>query len=616
MILRIGLITVLLGMYVPVVTAAVEVTASVDRTTVPLDSRLIFSVVVEGAQGASAPALPPMDGLQVVRGPSTSTHIQMVNGMTSMRTVFEYVLKPVKVGSVTIPAVGVRYRDVVYDTQPITVKILEAGAAPPPGGGGQVHATGRQGGRSGGRKMFVELAVDKDEVFIHEQVVLLLRFYYSDVRVVGHPSYEDIPTPGFIQKALGAEASRNYTRVIDGRLYNVSELSAALFPFKSGRLRVGPVRLKGAMLGETQRRQRPFGRMFDFDDFFDDSFFGQFEAEPFDLLSNEVEVNVKPLPSEGAPEGEVSVGRYKLRVDAKPREVNVGDPVTLTMKVSGEGDFESVSPPELSSTEGFKTYEVTSNTASKSVRGMIRGEKTFEQAIVPLNENIKAVPRIVFHYFDPEKGRYETVTQGPITLKVLPPKDGGEARIVALPEGVAKKGVKLLERNVVFIKTSPGSLGKAGERTYRPFLLWVLTVVPLMVVAGAFWHNRHRVRLRSDVGYARARGASRMTKERLRGAEAALRRNDVEAFYADLVKAVNGYIADKINIPAGGLTAELVAEQLENRSVGKKLMGRLSDFYEKCDLARFSSSTVERRDMEEAYDEATAILENLKKAGL
>lgn len=589
---------------------AIEVSASVDKQVVAPDNRLILTVTLSGARGDSMPVLPPLDGFNV-SGPSYSTHIRVINGRSSMSTSYEYVLVPRETGKLTIGPIEVTCQGRSYSTKPITVEVSTSGA---PGRGRREIAGGERAEeirRSvSGKGMFIELTADKSEVYLHEQVVIRFRFYYSGVRLAEQAAYEAPPAPGFIQRQLESRESRGYSQVIDGRQYLVSELRTALFPYQTGELSVGPAKLKGAVLVESRQQQRQFGNIFD--DFFNDPFFGHFSKKPFELVSNKVKIKVKPLPEKGAPPGEVSVGRYKLQVEAKPRDVHVGDPITVTMRVSGEGDLETVAPPRVSDLEGFKSYEVTSSTEITERVSRIKGVKTFEQAIVPLNDLIYEIPLIEFSYFNPEKGRYVTLKKGPIPIKIAPAEGEGTSKIISLPAGIAKKDVTLLERNIVFIKTTPGSFLKGRVISAVSPIFWIIQIIPLIVLIVAVMHNRHRMRLLYDRGYARSWTAGKMTKMRMRSVERALNKGTAEGFYGELIKTVNGYISDRLNIPAGGLTPDLVRERLGERGASGDVLKRLDEFYSVCDLARFASAEADRAQMEKAYGEGEAIIAALR----
>lgn len=593
----------------------VELTASVDRNVITLDDRVVLSVSLSGAGQGSAPVLPPLEGFRI-DGPARTAHqIQFVNFQTFIGAQYEYTLVPLKPGRFVIGPVTLNYQNTEYKTPPITIEVLDRGnAAPPPApprtaDDGAEQPPARAGGAQPER-MFVELSADKTDVWLREQVIVTFRFYYyADAGLAEQPVYEAPPADGFVEKHLGDGKSVNYAKVMNGRRYQVIELKSALYPYKTGELTVGPAKLKGSVLTEAPRRAGAPRGIFDMEDIFNDPFFGHYAKQPFTLVSNKVAINVRPLPKEGAPSGEVSVGRYRLSVEAKPQKVHAGDPVTLTMTVSGEGDLDRVVPPRVSSLGGFKAYDPTATTPAGDT-----GVRKFEQAIVPLDEKIKEIPQVVFNYFDPATGKYVTLKEGPFPLKVLPPQADRGGKIVSLPSGAEGRDVKLLERNIVFIKTAPGALERDAGTGKPGTLFWLLQIIPVGAVAAAFVHARHRARLTTDQGYARLYRAGSATRARLKSVEGALRGGKTGEFYGGVARAVSAYVADRLNIPAGGLTPELVREHLSAKGATPELLRRLEGFYRTCDLARFAPSGGAGKEMSQCHREATEILEELRRA--
>ena len=86
----------------------------------------------------------------------------------------------------------------------------------------------------------------------------------------------------------------------------------------------------------------------------------------------------------------------------------IGDPITVKMNIKGTGNFDRVSTPLLQVGKDWKTYRPSASFKAASGAGY-RGEKSFEQAVIPMNGSIKAVPPVTFAYFDTEKEKYVTL---------------------------------------------------------------------------------------------------------------------------------------------------------------------------------------------------------------
>jgi hypothetical protein len=110
----------------------------------------------------------------------------------------------------------------------------------------------------------------------------------------------------------------------------------------------------------------------------------------------------------------------------------------------------------------------------------------------------------------------------------------------------------------------------------------------LLLLAGGLVVGRHRRRLEQDRGYARRTRSSRLVRKRLAEASRLLEQNKEREFYAALDRAVLGYVGDRFNIEAQGMTGDELREELRRRGVDEDAVGALLDLIKDCDAARFS----------------------------
>ena len=167
---------------------------------------------------------------------------------------------------------------------------------------------------------------------------------------------------------------------------------------------------------DTSQRQRR-GSLFDLfsDDVFSDPYFG--ERQQMHARAEAVEIDVKPLPAAGRPpEFSGAVGQFTFSAEGSPRQVKVGDPVTMKLTVSGRGNFDRVEAPALSESSGWRVYPPSANFHSEDEIS-IRGTKTFELAVIPETKKT-AMPVFAFAYFDPEQEKYVTLRSEPAALTV------------------------------------------------------------------------------------------------------------------------------------------------------------------------------------------------------
>ena len=114
-----------------------------------------------------------------------------------------------------------------------------------------------------------------------------------------------------------------------------------------------------------------------------------------------VPIEVLPLPEEGRPaDFGGAIGQWKLDVTAKPTDVAVGDPITVTIKVSGNGNIDTVPMPKLGPLDGFKTYDPTTKTTKDDLN--TTGERVMQQVLIAKSTDVKELPEVRLVYFNPE----------------------------------------------------------------------------------------------------------------------------------------------------------------------------------------------------------------------
>src|SRR5205814_8278545 len=217
---------------------------------------------------------------------------------------------------------------------------------------------------------------------------------------------------------------------INGRSYDVVTFKTAIAAARAGKFDLGPVKAKAQVLTPrapgTRRSRSPFD-LFNLDDPFSDPFFsdpfGQFgERREVEIKSDPVAFEVKPLPPNAPANFSGAIGNFTMTTEAKPKSVQVGDPITVTSTISGRGNFDRVNALALEDEHGWHKYPPSSKFKQDDEVG-ISGAKTFEMVLSP-NEKKQSIPPLAFSYFDPVKEQYVTLRSDPIAITV---QGGGAA---------------------------------------------------------------------------------------------------------------------------------------------------------------------------------------------
>lgn len=563
--------------------AELNFTAGVDRTTVGLGEQITLTVTVEGNNigGAPRPQLPALlDFNQLGSTSSQSTSVQFVNGrMSQQQTIsFIYFLSPKKLGELLIGPCKLDFRGSTYQTQPIAITVTRESQAPAqrqPGPG----PTPR-GGRASD---YVRLGAgaDRTSVYVGEQVTVTYTFY-TRARI-GNLGIKETPSfSGFWSERIFDAKNLDYRdATLNGQRYSAATLKqVALFPTQSGQLKVDRMMLNGEVIVSGG--------------FFFDS------SEPFEVGSDPITITVKPLPEESRPADFAGgVGEFQLSAQLSSERSTDGEPVTLTVKVSGTGNIGLVGEPPAPSIPGVKVLSPETKGDVRTSSGRVSGSRTFAYPLIPQSDGKLAVPEMTMSFFNPKTGKYYTLRTPRLEFVAT----GAAGRSAPLPE--QSSGVHSLGTDIRHIKTAVRFSPKAGAGWS-----FVLYPVGLLILAAGAVMGRHRRRLEADRGYARRSRSSRLVRARLKEATALLGKNDLRGFYAALSTAVVGYVGDRFNLEASGMTGDELRAALAQQEVDGDTVTAILGVTSQCDFARFSPGMAQC-DPKELLEKARIILEKL-----
>ncbi|MDN3514272.1 MAG: BatD family protein [Candidatus Brocadia sp.] len=583
----------------------IRLTATVDQNVLTVNDRLELTLTVHGTQDTASPSFPRIDGFTLLFGPKISAQTRIINGDVTISKGYTYTLQPAAKGKFTIGPSAVEYKGKVYSSQPIDVEVADS----PRSSGSQSPDLEKLA--------FVELSADKNEAFVYEQVVLSFKFYFQKGLPIGDIDYVAPATKNFMEEKLGDQ--RQYEEIRDGIIYNVLELRTALFPMMSGELTISPAKLRCNLIIQQRRDRRNAPSDSFFGDAFFDDFFGRDQKKyPIERATNLITLKVKSLPEQGKPrEFDGAVGTYNMEVSTKAQRVRVGDPITLSLSVYGEGNIQTINEPVLiiKNENDFKLYPAESNTQITNREDLIRGRKVFSKVIEPQKTDLKYTPAVVFCFFDPRAGQYRTITKEPIPIIVEAGEQEVPIQLTLSHDKVfpVKQQAQILTEDILPIMTNLSSLKNQGNRFYKNPIIIACLSIPAVLVVASFFLTRHKDRLTSDIGYARKRRAHAAAKKRLEGAQSALCRNLPGEFYSYLSKAMTDYLADKLNISPASATEDKVAALLRQRGVGDNAIEEVSHCLIDFDHRRFSKDGGTQDEMEHSLKIAEQLITKLER---
>ena len=602
-----SLILILLIMLVPAdfaVAKDVKFEASIDKQRIALGDGAQLGLTFYGAQDIPAPDIGNIDGLEVrYLGPSTM--ITVINGGVSSSITHMYSVLSLRIGRFELGPFSFDYKGNKYISNIVFLEAVEEKALmqekPEEALTDKLDLTDR---------LFLTLSVGKTRAYVNEIIPVTVRLYVNRLNM------SDIQLPTFDQEGFSKAEFKEpklYKEELSGLIYDVLEFKTNIFATRPGDYRFGPAKVKCNLVVKKRIRRTPSS----IDDFFErdgfsDSFFEDFfthvERYPLELKSQDSPLMVSPLPGAGRPKDySGAVGDYQFIFSASPTKVKIGDPVTLNMSINGTGNFNTVLVPKLENTEGFKLYEPEVKTEAYS--------KTFRQALIPESDQITQTPTARFSYFDTNRKAYQTILQGPIPLDVEEGKEEAPAQVVGVPVATGPEHEEL-RRDIIYIKDSPGRIVKIGYRIYKNKIFLAGLAIPFLFLITLYTIHRRTERLRRDTRYARRLRALRLAKRVSVTLKRHLNINDPKIFYEALFKALQGYLADRLHMPRGGITTDIVDAALGVKGIDVEILKKVEGLFNTCDQARFARLEISELKMMDDLKELEEVIKYFERAKL
>ena len=583
------------GVASPLDAAAPQLTvnASVSPAVVPLNGQFTLEVELRGTNRVDAePSLPAMEDFSLYIGQSSSTSMQMINGVATVSLTIQYRYRAIREGAFQVGAVEVEAGGQLLRTRPVTLTVstsVAGGVGPDPSGVGAEY-------------IFIVAEVDKTRVYENEPIEVSYRLF-TRVNVSSYSLFDLAENEGFwVEEVPGLRNPPAEQRLVDGQPYTTAVVRrVVLFPTGPGTRTIEPMSVEASVRVRRQSRSL-------LDDFFGGgAFFGS--QEPTVITSRPVGVEVLPLPVPGRPGSFTGfVGRLNVSASVDRSSVETNDAVTLQLTVGGEGNLRSLAAPVIDFPTDFEVFppEVTESIDRSDAR--VRGTRTYEYVLIPRSPGEKIIPPVEMSYFDAESALYASTASQPLRLDVT-----GDPVIGAA--GGGRAGVETLREDIRFIQIGPPNLGALeGSLTAAPGF-WIVALLPLVALLGALGLRRHWDRLEGDVAYARGRRAGRVAKKRLSHARAVMSQADARAFYAEVERALRGFLADKLNVAEAGFMSRVAEAELGRRGVPTVTTQEYFACLGECDRARFAPPGSSEEEKSGFFDRAaeamTAVQEGL-----
>lgn len=578
------LISLVLSLFVLTAHAQTSIQVQAHKV-VSIDEQFNVTFVIEGAKPTDFNWEPGAD-FELVWGPQQgrSTSVQIINGKRteSSQTTYSYILRPLKVGKFTLAKASAKVKgDEIYSS-PHTIEVVSSGSSSGQSSQPSQNQSSRpqsQQGNISDSDLFLRLSLNRSDVVVGEPITATIKLYQrvniSGFEGVSFPSFN-----GFWSQEIEAPSNIEFQReTYDGQIYNVAVLRKfLLIPQHQGRLNIDPAELVCLV---SVRVSSGGNSIFD-------GFFDEYRNVRKKVRTKPVTVNVSALPA-GAPASfGGGVGEFSISASVSKDTVKTHEAASLIVTVSGKGNVALLEAPKVSLPPDMEVYDtkVTSNIAP----GGMSGTRKYEYPFIPRSHGDFVIEPIKYSYYDVNQKKYVTLETQPIALTVLKGNDTGSSATVVVP-GSSQKDVKNLDSDVRYINVKDPLLVAKGHFLVGSGLFWIIVTL-LVAAATALWLLLRRMAARrADVAGMKNRKATKMALKRLQLAATFLKQNLYTAFYEELHKALLGFIADKLMIPASELSKDKISDALKDGNVPQEDINAFIDILDACEFARYSPST-------------------------
>ncbi len=573
--------------------------------------RVEFSVTGSAAPEGFTP--PDINGFSVLAGPTVSRgqSMSIVNGnmSTSVNYTYTYVFQATAEGRFAIPSAEVKVEGKSYTSKPLTIEVVASSAG---GQGQQQGTTGEARDRQGARAknalapddLILTATVSRSSVYKGQPIKLTWKLYQR-AQVSGALNQKIPAFNGFWSQEIPSAGKQQWTReTYNSKVYDAMVLGEyLLYPQQSGVLQIDPFSLTVVVQIITQARRQSV-----FDDFFGGG--PSVEEVQKELRTQPLKITVKDFPA-GAPAGfNGAVGDFTLTGGVSAQDITANSAATYQVKIAGAGNLPLIQAPKLSMPGSFEQYNTTTKESFTSNSSGISGYRQFEYPFIARAEGEYVVEPVEFSFFNPETARYITLTLPAATLKVAPGAGGSPSAGGGIVSGLTKEEIKILGKDIRFIKI--GSLGRSAAN-FIVIGSWGYFAV-LALLAGLFVYaftaiGRH-IKQSGNAAAMKGKRANKAALQRLRTAECYMAGGDSRRFLDEMLRALWGYLGDKLNIPAANLTKDNVREELSRRRVSQQLSERYMGVIADCELAQYSPATTGRTG--ELYCEGIAVISEME----
>ena len=540
------------------------------------------------------------DVVEVIAGPYTSSEssFQMVNGHTSSSSsiTYTYTLYAAKSGVYNIPAAHARVGGKQISSRPAKVTVVSS-AQGRGNNSPKMHEDDNYpphmkaaGSAISGRDLFIKVSANKRKVYEQEPILLTYKVYtLVDLtqlegkmpELTGFHTQE-IPLPQ--QKSFHIER-------VNGKPYRTVTWSQyVMYPQMTGKMEIPSITFKGIVV-QQNRSVDPFEAFFNGGS-------GYVEVKR-NIVAPSIKIDVLPLPHKPA-NFSGGVGKFNISAQLNKNELKAGDPLSLRIVVGGIGNLKLIKQPVVNFPKDWDKYDPKVTDKTKLTSNGLEGNMIYDILAVPRNQGHYTIPPVELTYYDTSLNQYKTIKTQSFEIEVAK-GDGSRSSVVDYSKDQPK--------DIKDIKKGEAELHSVDNFFFGSVGYLMSLLIPFAAFVALLVIFRKRAIDNADLVKMKGKKANKIATKRLRQANKLMLAGKTNEFYDEVLRALWGYVGDKLNMPAEKLSRENISEKLQSHNVDDNTISKFLSAIDDCEMMRFAPGDPEGN-MNKTFESAmTAIME-------
>ena len=558
--------------------------------------RLVYTIDTQNAKDFRIGDIP--EALEIITGPYTSkqTSYMMVNGHTtgSSSITFTFILCATKNGVYTIPPAHITANGKRLSSRNAKVKV--SGESQNTGGAPRMHDDSdnmpdlRDAGTPiSGKDLFIKVSANKKRV--HEQEPILLTYKVYTLVDLTQLEGKMPDLTGFHTQEIPLPQQKSFhIERVNGRPYKcVTWSQYVMYPQMTGKLEIPSITFNGTVI-QQNRNVDPF-------EAFLNGGSGYIEVKRA-IKAPGVTIQVDPLPQRPS-NFSGGVGKFNISAQLNKSEVKANEPITIRVIIGGTGNLKLIKQPQVKFPKDFDTYDAKITDKTKLTANGVEGNMIYDFLAVPRNQGSYVIPPIEFVYYDIEANAYKTVRTQEFKLDIAK----GDGNVNATVDYS-----NLKDKDIHPIKEGEIEIQDINDIFYNSTAYWIILSLLFVIFASVLIIFRKRAIDNADITRLKIKKANRVATRRLKYANTLMLKNEHDKFYDEVLRALWGYVGDKLNMPVEQLSKDNIAERLTQKNVDDETTSMFIRAVDECEYNRYAPGDT-KGNMNQTFEAAmTAII--------